>query len=148
LTVNFLMPVFGAFPDIDASGGLNAADGDILGELSMFALNFTPRSYASLDGQLQAINSNSTLFSLLLNEFGGDFMINTFGLPDVRGRVLLGTGQGVGLVDRIFAESGGAETHVLSIDEMPLHRHGVVPPDSPLCIVIPVAGGGVVTPCL
>jgi len=46
-----------------------------------------------------------------------------FRLPDLRGRTAIGTGQGSGLTNRALADTGGAETHVLTLSEMPQHRH-------------------------
>jgi microcystin-dependent protein len=43
--------------------------------------------------------------------------------PDLRGRFVLGQGQGTGLTNRVLDTVGGAETHTLSISEMPSHTH-------------------------
>jgi microcystin-dependent protein len=47
----------------------------------------------------------------------------TNGTPDLRGKFILGSGQGVGLTNRTEGQVGGAETHVLTINEMPSHNH-------------------------
>jgi microcystin-dependent protein len=45
--------------------------------------------------------------------------------PDLRGRFLLGAGQGTGLLNRKLTDPlGGEENHILSISEMPSHTHG------------------------
>ena len=44
-------------------------------------------------------------------------------LPDLRGRVTIGAGTGAGLTVRTIGESGGYETHTLTVDEMPSHTH-------------------------
>jgi len=56
------------------------------GEIRLFAGNFAPRGWAFCEGQLLPINNNPALFSLLGPTYGGDG-INTFALPDLRGRV-------------------------------------------------------------
>ena len=43
--------------------------------------------------------------------------------PDLRGRTLIGVGQGTGLSKRELGEQGGEETHKLTISEMPTHHH-------------------------
>ncbi len=53
----------------------------------------------------------------------------TNGTPDLRGRFILGSGVGakdmnnVLLSNRILNASGGAETHTLTIDQIPAHTH-------------------------
>jgi microcystin-dependent protein len=44
-------------------------------------------------------------------------------LPDWRGRALVGAGQGSGLTNRALNTTGGAETHQLTVAEMPEHTH-------------------------
>jgi len=43
--------------------------------------------------------------------------------PDLRGRFILGAGQGTGLTLRTLKDVSGEEMHTLSIDEMPKHTH-------------------------
>lgn len=45
------------------------------------------------------------------------------GTPDLRGRFVLGSGQGAGLTARTIDQTGGEETHILSSNEMPSHHH-------------------------
>ena len=47
-----------------------------------------------------------------------------FNLPDMRGRVALGYGSGIGLTVRNMGDDGGEETHTLTTAEMPTHNHG------------------------
>ena len=44
----------------------------------------------------------------------------------MRGRISVAAGTGVGLTNRVLGVTGGAETHTLSIDEMPSHNHSYV----------------------
>jgi microcystin-dependent protein len=60
--------------------------------------------------------------AILGTKFGGDGQ-NTFALPDLRGRVALGSGRGVGLSTRALAESGGDRDVMLTQCEMPMHSH-------------------------
>lgn len=43
--------------------------------------------------------------------------------PDLRGRFILGSGQGTNLTNRTLKQTGGEENHLLVIDEMPSHTH-------------------------
>jgi len=43
--------------------------------------------------------------------------------PDLRGRFVLGLGQGANLTNRTKGQTGGAETHTLTVAEIPKHNH-------------------------
>lgn len=43
--------------------------------------------------------------------------------PDLRGRFVLGQGQGAGLTNRVLDATGGEEAHQLTVAEMPSHTH-------------------------
>ena len=93
-----------------------------IGQITMFGGNFAPRSWALCNGQLLDIASNSALFSILGTSYGGDGR-TTFGLPDFRGRVPMNWGQGAGLSSRTIGQKGGAETVVLTTQQIPQHSH-------------------------
>lgn len=96
-----------------------------IGEIRMFGGNFAPKNWAFCSGQLLAIASNTALFSILGTTYGGDGK-TTFALPDLRSRRAIHTGQGPGLYNHPLGQKGGAETHTLSVLEMPVHNHAVV----------------------
>ncbi len=93
-----------------------------LAQIIMFAGNFAPRSWAYCQGQILSIAQNTALFSLLGTTYGGNGQ-TTFGLPDLRGRVPVGTGQGPGLSNIDLGEMAGSPTHTLISNEMPSHSH-------------------------
>ncbi len=93
-----------------------------VGEIMWVGFGFCPRGWASADGQLLPISSNSALFSLYGTTYGGDGR-TTFALPDLRGRVAVHTGAGAGLTHRAQGSAGGAETEALSMNQMPAHSH-------------------------
>jgi microcystin-dependent protein len=66
-----------------------------LGEIRMVGFNYEPQGWAFCNGQLLPIRNNTALYALLGTQFGGDG-VNTFGLPDLRGRVPVHQGQGSG----------------------------------------------------
>ena len=97
-----------------------------LGQIMAVGFNFAPRGWATCAGQLLAISQYSALFSLLGTTFGGDGR-TTFGLPDLRGRSIVGggMGQGPGLSDIRWGQKGGTETHTITMAQMPPHTHNI-----------------------
>jgi microcystin-dependent protein len=93
-----------------------------IGEIRIFAGSVVPTGWAECNGQLLLISQNTALFQLLGTNYGGDGQ-TTFGLPDLRGRVPLGTGTGPGLSTRTAGEAGGAETVTLDVAQIPAHTH-------------------------
>lgn len=93
-----------------------------LGEIVAFGCNFEPFGWKMCNGQLLDLGTNTALFSLLGTTFGGDGDTN-FALPDLRGRVGLGPGQGSGLSLYVTGEQGGSEGVSLLQTEIPSHNH-------------------------
>ena len=91
----------------------------------MFGGTFAPRSWALCEGQLLAISQYQALFSILGTTYGGDGR-TTFALPDLRGRVAIGEGQGPGLSNRPLGQRSGTATNVLNQNQLPAHTHTVV----------------------
>ncbi len=94
----------------------------LLGSIMTVGFNFAPRGFAICEGQLLSIASNTALFSLLGTIYGGDGR-TTFALPDLRGRVPIGMGQGPGLSNHSQGERGGNETQTLNVNQLPSHNH-------------------------
>ena len=93
-----------------------------VGEICMFAGNFPPRGWAFCNGQIMAISQNPALFSLLGTRYGGDGDL-TFALPDLRGAMPIGQGQGPGLDNYLMGQTSGNETHSMIAAELPTHTH-------------------------
>ncbi len=102
LALNYCIALYGIFPS------RNGAD-PFVGEIGIFAFNFPPLYWAQLNGQLLSIQQNQALFALIGTYYGGNG-IQTFALPDLRGRTPIHAGQGPGLTNRTHAEMGGSET--------------------------------------
>lgn len=90
-----------------------------IGEIAMFGFSFAPRNWANCNGQLIPISEHQALFALLGTNFGGNGT-TTYGLPDYRGRVPIGSGDGY-----FQGQYGGAETVTLDMATMPSHTHAV-----------------------
>ena len=88
----------------------------------MFAGDFAPKNWAYCQGQLISISQNTALFSILGTTYGGDGRV-TFGLPDLRGRVAVGPGQGPGLSNYALGEMIGTESVTLLSANLPQHNH-------------------------
>src|SRR3954470_1233777 len=96
-----------------------------LSEIRIMSFSFAPKGWAMCNGQLLPINQNQPLFSLLGTTYGGNG-ITTFALPDLRGRVLVGIGQGDGLTERVWGEKSGAESFTVTTANLPAHRHSIL----------------------
>lgn len=88
-----------------------------LAEIRIFGFNFAPRSWAQCDGQILPINQNQSLYSLLGTNYGGDGR-TSFGLPDLRGRTPIETGNG-----HTLGSKSGSPTVTLQASEIPNHTH-------------------------
>lgn len=88
-----------------------------VGEIKMFGGNFAISGYAFCNGQLMAIDQNDALFSLIGTTYGGDGQ-QTFGLPDLRGRIPVHQGSGFTL-----GQTGGSENVTLITSQIPSHNH-------------------------
>ncbi|PSK89478.1 phage tail protein [Taibaiella chishuiensis] len=98
------------------------AQNQYVGEIKMFAGTFAPQGWMKCEGQLLSIAQYTPLFALLGTTYGGDG-INTFALPDMRGRVPMGTGNGPGLTPTIPGMQQGSEQVTLVTANLPPHNH-------------------------
>ena len=112
----------------DLSVGLSATKKELneaMPELSIIAYSGSnaPIGWQPCDGTTlyyktgEAVNENQIRFSGM-NKSG-----STVNTPDLKGRFILGSGGGNGLTNRPLNQIGGAETHTLTIPEMPKHSH-------------------------
>jgi len=84
------------------------------GCIIMWSYNTIPKSWAPCDGQSYILNGDGTTTVTSGNG------VQT---PDLRGRFVLGMGQGNDLTNRKLNDIDGEEQHTLTIDEMPSHSH-------------------------
>ncbi len=119
LAINYSIAAEGIFP---TSGSGNAAPGVMLGQVRMNASNTISNSDLRTDGQTMAISQNDQLYSILGTTYGGNGT-TSFKLPDLRGRVPLGVGQGTGLTNRVLGQQLGAEDTTLTLNQLPAHAH-------------------------
>lgn len=96
-----------------------------LAEIRLFAGNYEPRDWMFCDGRLLSIEEYVALYSLLGITYGGNGR-TTFALPDLRGRVPIGAGEGPALSYRPLGSTDGREQVTLSETQVPAHNHDVV----------------------
>jgi microcystin-dependent protein len=93
-----------------------------IAEIRMFAGNFAPRGWFLCQGQILSIAQNTAFFSLLGTTYGGNGQ-TTFAIPDFRGRMAVGTGQGPGLANIDLGEIAGTPSVTLTTGNLPAHNH-------------------------
>lgn len=98
-------------------GPLPAAAEPFLGEIRCFAFNFAPKGWALTQGQLLPINQNTALFSLLGTTYGGNG-VNTFALPNLQHRIMIGASA-----SRPLGDSSGSVAKSISTANLPAHTH-------------------------
>lgn len=96
-----------------------------IAQVVMFGGNFAPRSWAPCDGQLLSISGNSALFSIVGTIYGGNGT-TSFGLPDLRGRMAVHSGNGSagpGLSPYPLGQKSGSNQRTLTVANLPSHTH-------------------------
>lgn len=93
------------------------------GTVASYAGNAAPDGWLLCDGRAVSRSTYPALFNVLGTRYGAGDSSTTFNLPDLRGRVSLGAGQGINLSSRPLASTGGEEAHALTLAEMPAHSH-------------------------
>jgi microcystin-dependent protein len=95
-----------------------------VGEIRMFAGTFAPVGWFLCDGSLQSISQYQVLYAVLGTTYGGDG-VSTFALPDLRGRIPVGMGQGPGLSNYVIGQKSGSENVTLLTGNLPSHNHSL-----------------------
>lgn len=93
-----------------------------IGSICTYAFDWCPRGYLPADGRTLQVNTNQAIFSLIGFRYGGD-NANNFNLPDLRGRVAVGKGQGPNLAPVNFAEQLGQQQVTLNAAQVPVPAH-------------------------
>src|ERR1017187_6822531 len=88
-----------------------------VGEIRIFAGNFSPNGWLFCDGSLLPISEYETLFNLIGTTYGGDGQ-STFALPDLRSRAPIHQGNGF-----VIGQNGGVEAVTLTVNQIPIHTH-------------------------
>lgn len=105
----------------------------IFGYIILFAGNFAPRNWALCDGSKLLIAVYPLLYKVIGNVYGGDG-VTTFVLPDLRGRAIVGAGQGISMYKP--GDRDGNAAIALKTKMLPAHEH-------PVSVTITPAAAGV-----
>lgn len=104
--------------------------------IKLFAGSYAIRGWAYCDGQILNVAQNQAVYSLLGTTYGGNGT-TTFALPDLRGRVAIGStfGSNTPAGSYTLGQIGGAVNVTMSVNQMPTHTHqAVVTPGTPAFI--------------
>lgn len=91
-----------------------------VGEIRAVGFNFAPVGWASCNGALLSISEYEVLFQLIGTTFGGDG-VQTFGLPDLRGRTPIHQGANF-----VMGQLAGIENASLTIQSLAAHHHPIM----------------------
>jgi microcystin-dependent protein len=94
-----------------------------VGQIMQVGFTFAPSGWSTCAGQLLPVNQNQALFSLIGVTYGGNGSTN-FQLPDLQGRVAVGTGTsntGAGAYEP--GQIGGVQNVILNQQQLPAHTH-------------------------
>lgn len=92
-----------------------------IGQIRIVPWKTIPRGWLPCSGQVLNISQNQALYSLIGVTYGGDGK-TTFHLPNLNGRVIMGTSRVAGNVIQV-GTSGGATSVTLTAATLPPHQH-------------------------
>ena len=95
------------------------------GTVVAFAGDNPPPDWILCDGRTLSSSTFARLYAAIGETWGdgGDGTGGLFNIPNLLGRTVVGAGTGTQLTPRELSESGGEESHRLSIEELPNHTH-------------------------
>lgn len=92
----------------------------LAGTIYMFAGSSVPNGLLECDGSAVSRSTYSDLFDAIGTTYGDGDGSTTFNLPDLSGRVVIGTS-----VEHLLGTSGGFEAVSLNGNQIPSHKHEV-----------------------
>jgi microcystin-dependent protein len=93
-----------------------------IGNVILFGGTFAPVGWVFCDGSLLPISQYDVLFNLIGTTYGGDGQTN-FAVPDLRSRIPVHQGQGIGLSNYVIGQVAGVESVTLVPAQIPPHSH-------------------------
>lgn len=118
-----------------AVSGVGGGDTLPAGMLAPYAGSTAPAGWLLCNGQAVSRTTYAALFAAIGTTHGNGNGTSTFNVPDLRGRTVAGkddmggtaanrlTSAASGVDGATLGAGGGAQTHTLSVTEMPAHAH-------------------------
>jgi len=94
-----------------------------VGEVRLVGFSFAPVGWSICNGSLVSISEKPTLFQLIGTTYGGDGQ-NTYGLPNLQGRIPLHQGSN-GISTYVPGQIGGVESVTIALNQYPTHTHAL-----------------------
>lgn len=98
----------------------SASTSAFTGEIRMISVATTPSGWLTCDGSAVSRTTYAALFSAIGTTYGIGDGINTFNVPDMRDRFMVGAGSTYSVGD-----TGGASSVTLATENLPSHAHTV-----------------------
>lgn len=116
--------------DINLTGdilfnGEKLADPIPVGTVIPYTSTTIPDGWLSCDGRALLRSEYIELFLVIGTTYGAGNGTTTFNIPDLRGRDIIGLGQGDTSSNRVIGEKGGSEYKILTIENIPPHTHNI-----------------------
>ena len=109
----------GNFADITFQGNEPSGYAPI-GSIVAYSSNNAPNGWLICNGSAVSRETYNELFNVINTNYGQGDGTTTFNLPDLSGKVVIGVSN-----THALGSTGGEETHVLTIAEIPSHTHSV-----------------------
>lgn len=97
----------------------------LIGAILPYATSAVPDGCLDCDGTSYLKDDYPMLYAALDSVYIVD--ADNFVTPDLRGRNIIGSGEGTGLTLRAVGDNDGEETHVLTASELAVHTHTAEP---------------------
>jgi microcystin-dependent protein len=114
----------------------------IAGVINLYGGSSAPQGTLLCDGAIVSRTTYSRLFDVIGTTYGVGDGANTFGLPNLKGRVPVGL-DAAQIEFNGLGKTGGYNTHTLTVNEIPAHTHTYTNQPNSTSVQTPVTGTNV-----